>query len=269
MERSPFEFAEYKSFVLSRIEAYPQGGRGVRARIAEAMGCQVAYVSHVLAADRHFSPEQAEALARFFALRVDEAEYFVLLVERARAGTPQLRQMIERQLERRREEYGELRARVQLRGRITPADQATYYSSWHYQAIRMLLTVPGHGTVARISERLGIPAERVTEVLTFLLEKGWVSETAQGYAATDVQVHLGGDSPLISKLHANWRIHSLTQLDRRNPEDLRYSGVVALSHGDFARVRELWVKTLLRSHKVVGPSREERVCAMALDFYEL
>jgi hypothetical protein len=49
------------------------------------------------------------------------------------------RKVLKRQIDRRRENYRQLRSRVQLQGRITPEDQA----------IRMLLTIPEYRTAPR------------------------------------------------------------------------------------------------------------------------
>jgi uncharacterized protein (TIGR02147 family) len=269
MEHSIFAYEDYKTFLLDRIDSWPGGGRGVRRLMAEAMGCQVAYVSHILVNDRHLSIEQAEALTRFLALRMDEAEYFVLLVEYNRAGTHELRQFFRRQLKQRREQNQKLKNRVVTKGEVSPVDQAQYYSSWHYQAVRMLLSIPGYRSPAAIAGKLQIDVERVNEILSFLLDRGLIAESAGQYRITSKTLHLGDDSPLISKLHANWRIKTLQKLDRRNAEDLHYSSVVSLSHSDFAKVREILVKAMLSSHKVIGPSAEERLCVFALDFYEL
>ena len=73
MAVSIFDYSDYKVFTTDWIDAAPNHGRGLRAQIAEFIGCQVAYVSHVLANERHFSLEQAEALTRFMKLRDDEA----------------------------------------------------------------------------------------------------------------------------------------------------------------------------------------------------
>ncbi|MCM2324803.1 MAG: hypothetical protein NDJ90_16205, partial [Oligoflexia bacterium] len=91
----------------------------------------------------------------------------------------------------------------------------------------------------------------------------------KGYVTTETRIHLGNDSPLIGKLHANWRLHTLQSLDRKNPEDLHYSAAVTLSHADFTAVREILTRALLDTHKVIHPSKEERLCVMAMDFYEL
>jgi uncharacterized protein (TIGR02147 family) len=265
--KSIFQFSDYKKFVLDRIEAAPNQGRGLRRELAEAMGCQVAYVSHVLAGDRHFSLEQAEALARFFALRAEETGFFFLLVEHNRAGTPALRKFLERQIREKRLEYLELQSRVNVQGKISEQDEATYYSSWHYQAVRVALSLPHCRTVGAISKELNLPSERVTEVLTFLIHRGIAREQGGQYFPGATRVHLASDSPHITKLHSNWRLHALRSLENYHTSDFHYSGVVSISRDDFEKVQEILRKAVVESLDVVKPSQEERLAVMNLDFY--
>ena len=88
-----FEQTDYKAYLLALIATYPSKGRGIHRSMAEAIRCQVAYISHVLAGDYHFSIEQAEASARFFGLSRAESEFFVLLVSHNRSGTTELREL--------------------------------------------------------------------------------------------------------------------------------------------------------------------------------
>lgn len=262
-----FEFRDYKAFVLAEIEKAPKGGRGIRKQLAEALGCQTAYVSHVLAGDRHFSLEQAEALARFFHLRQDETDFLLLLVEENRAGSAGLRKVLSRQLEAKRAEHQELLARVQTMGKISEADRATYYSSWHFQAVRVSLSLPHCRTASSIAKELKLPVERVNEILTFFLEKGLAREENGKYFSTSIRIHLPSDSPDITKLHSNWRVHALRSLDHFRPADFHYSGVVSISHADYETVREILRKAVVDSLEVVKPSKEERLAVMNLDFY--
>lgn len=269
MIRNIYEFTDYKAFTLARIGDFPNEGRGVRRQLAEAIGCQVAYVSHVLAADRHFSLEQAEAAARFFALREDETEFYLLLVERQKAGTVDLRKHLTKRIDSRRAEYQEITKRIRIANEISEADQARYYSSWQYQGIHSLLTIPGFDSAGAIASRLHMSIERVNEVLTFLLEKGLIEEKGGSYRPTATQIHLPRTSPLISKLHANWRVQTLSALENMRADDYHYSGLVTLSHDDAGRVREILMKALESSVEVIRPSTEEKLCVLAMDFYEL
>lgn len=269
MENSIFDYSYYKKYLKEKIETYPNNGRGVRRLLAEVAGCQVAYISHVLAGDRDLSLEQAEAVARFFSLRSDEMEYFLLLIEKERAGTTHLKKYFEQKLEALLETHRQIKNRVRLSGKISSEDQAIYYSSWHFQAIRMALTIPSLRTAVAIGKKLNLSIERVNEVLEFFLEKGFIRQADDGYHTTDVHIHVGNDSKLISRMHANWRLQTLNALDKKNVSDLHYSAAVTLSEKDYQKVREVLLEAITDSHKIIRPSKEEKLCVMALDFYEI
>jgi uncharacterized protein (TIGR02147 family) len=269
MKESVFEYDDYKAFLLARIESSANGGRGVRRELAEFIGCQVAYVSHVLAGERHFNLEQVEAASRFFSLREDETEFLFLLLEHQRSGTNELRRNLSKRIEVKRGDYREIQKRIRVHTEISSLDQATYYSSWHYQAIHSLLTIAEFRTADRIASRLQIPSERVVQVLSFLIEKGLAKEAGGIYEPTAKEIHLPRTSPLISKLHGNWRVQSLQSLDRSNADDYHYSGLVTLSEVDMKKVREVMMKALANAVEIVKPSKEEKLCVLAMDFYEL
>ena len=269
MAQTIYEYSDYKLFVLDLIESAPQNGRGVRRRLAEFIGCQVAYVSHVLAANRDFSLEQAEAVSRFFSLRDDETEFFLLLVEHQKAATPNLKKHLNKRIAAKLADFREIKKRIRITGQISELDQAVYYSSWHYQAVHSGLTLPDLKNATSLSQRFGFSIERANQILTFLLEKGLITETRGEYQTTEKQIHLPRTSPLISKLHSNWRSQTLQSLMDMKPDDFHYSGLVTLSREDLKRVREILMKALESSVEVIRPSNEEKIAVLAMDFYEI
>src|SRR4051812_16016478 len=91
-------YSDYKAFLRDSIAARPKGGWGVKSSLAQAMRCETAYVSQILNGASHLSLEQAQAVCRYFKLGKPETHYFLLLVQRARAGTPELREYFDEQL---------------------------------------------------------------------------------------------------------------------------------------------------------------------------
>lgn len=269
MAASIYSYDDYKRFILDLIELSPNQGRGVRRKLAEFIGCQVAYVSHVLAADRDFSLEQAEAASRFFSLREDEADCMLLLVELRKAGTAELKKHLNKRLAALRAEHQEIKKRIRISGEISEVDQALYYSSWHYQAAHSALGIPELRTAPSIAKRFGFSIERTNQILSFLLDRGLITEQRGQYRLTDKQIHLPRTSPLISKLHSNWRVQTLQNLTEMKSDDYHYSGLVTLSAADAEKVREILISALEASVDTVRPSKEEKICVLAMDFYEL
>src|SRR5437660_270087 len=109
---SLFEYRDYKAYLRDLLSQMPAQGYGVRSKLAQALRCQVAYVSQVFNKEIHFSLEQAEELNRFFGHSHEESDYFLLLVQSARAGTRALKDRIQAQLEQRRKTHLNLKDRA-------------------------------------------------------------------------------------------------------------------------------------------------------------
>ena len=99
MEKTIYDYSDYKAYLVGRIASLPHGGRGFRAQLAEKIGIQKAFVSHVLQGNSHFNLEHAEKVNAVFQHNSEESHFFLLLVQLARAGTQTLRQYFQKQME--------------------------------------------------------------------------------------------------------------------------------------------------------------------------
>jgi uncharacterized protein (TIGR02147 family) len=267
---SIFDHVDYKAYLCEALLLRGGGKRGERTRLAQAVRCQTAYVSHVLNGSAHFSLEQAEHINRFLGHGPDPSAYFLLMVQAARAGTATLRAHFTGQMRALAEHQFVLKERLQFKRTLTREDQMVFYSSWHYGAIHALVAVPGCGTERGVAARLNIPLERAAEVLQFLLSVGLVQRGEQGtYAVGTTHIHLEADSPMISKHHANWRLQAIQSLDRVPGRDLHYSSVISVSQADVARIKEILVTAIEDIRAVVKPSADEAGFCYCVDLFEL
>ncbi|MCC6278544.1 MAG: hypothetical protein IT289_11575 [Oligoflexia bacterium] len=79
MKTNIFSYRDYKRFLLDLIKSSPNNGRGLRKKLAEFIGCQNTFITHVFSEKNELSLEQAEATARFFGLNREETEFFCCL----------------------------------------------------------------------------------------------------------------------------------------------------------------------------------------------
>ncbi|QLY25771.1 TIGR02147 family protein [Bdellovibrio sp. KM01] len=268
MDKSIFDFSDYRSYLEAKTGA-PGTRKGVKAAMAKALHCQPTYISQVLHEKAHLSLEQAEILNGFFSHSKEEAFYFLLLVQKDRAGTKALREFFQEQIDE------ALRRRLVLTKRLGPkdvlseVDQATYYSSWIYAALHIALTIPELRTREALSDYFHLPIRKITEALDFLISAGLVASTGNGYAVTKAQIRLGNDSKNILKHHTNWRLQSAESLDREQLTDMHYSGVVSLSKADVIKVKNILLDAVKTSQALIKDSKEEELCAIAIDFFNL
>lgn len=266
---SLYEANDYKVYLRELIETFPNEGRGVRKALAETMGVQTPFITHVLSGDYHFSPEQAEGAARHFAFTEEETEFFLLLISFNRASTSSLRAFLKKQLEQRRGTHRQLQKKLKLDSAMSEKDRAVYYSSWAYAAAHMATTFQKSPNLEKILEITGLSDLAAKKVLEFLLQKNLIVKEGATYKARVPALHLEGTSPFISAHHMGWRHRAIQSLDRMTEDDLHYSAVFSCSEKDLGKVREILVKALQDSVKLIQASPEDQLAAVCLDLFSL
>lgn len=83
------------------------------------------------------------------------------------------------------------------------------------------------------------------------------------------KVFLKGDSPFVVQHHENWRLRAMDNITRPRKENLHFSSVYTLSEKDFSRIREILHESIQEVWSIVQPSKEEKLCVLNLDFFEL
>lgn len=269
MEKSLYSYNDYKSYVLDRIKREPKAGRGVRQKMAEQIGCQVAYVSHVLSGERDFSIEQAEGISRFFAMTSDEAEYFIWLVEKDRAGTMQSKAFFEKLLQQKREKYLQLKNRVNISNELDDVAKSIYYSDYLYSAIHMIVTIPKFQTPKAISEVFGISLQKTSQVLQFLKANGLVTEHSGKLVPTSKYLFIDKSSPFIIQHHSNWRMQALQNIRKGDGSDLHLSMTVTIGEKDAKALQRRISEFIEEISETIKKSPEEKLMAIGIDFFQV
>lgn len=266
-----FSYLDYKTFLKAAGESRLSGHRGFRSRLAETLDCQNAYISQVLNTDANFSLEQALKISAFLRLKENETDYFILLVQYARAGTKELSIYFKRDIEKAREQYLNIKNRVPEARTLAPEDQNIYYSSWIYSSIHILVTIPNFNTVKKIATSLSLDENTVGSAVMFLLSTGLLVEKKEILAPGPTQIHLEKHSPHINKHHSNWRISAIHSLSSKNSKssDIHYSTVSSLSRSDVEVLKNQFIAMIQTYVETVRPSKEEALYNFNLDFYSL
>lgn len=268
MNKSIFNFVHYKDYLHERCGASGTK-RGVKTALANALGCQSTYLSHVLHAHAHLSLEQAEKANEFFGHSEEEAAFFFLLLQKDRAGTATLSKYFQAQMDEILKRRLVLTKRLGEKLTLDRESQATYYSSWIYAAVHIALTIPSLRSRETLAAYLHLPLKKISETLDFLRSIGLAKGEGDHYEVGPSQIRLGNDSHNILKHYTNWRTQAIESLDRGPTVDFHYSGVVSLSHSDVAKIKNILLEAVRDSQKVVQDSREEELYALNCDFFTL
>jgi uncharacterized protein (TIGR02147 family) len=266
--KSVFEFLNYKEYLRQLVGSRRQKS-GVRSQFARALGCQPTYLSQILYSNPDLSLEQSELLSNFLGHTEIEKQYFILLVQRERAGTLSLRNFFDNQIQKLVESRFDLTKRLGGKTVLSQENQSIYYSSWHYAAIHIGLTIPNLRSMNGLAEAFQISKRRVGAVLEFLCQSGLAKEHEGFFIPTEKQIRIGRSSHNIFKHHSHWRQQAIEALEREAISDLHYSGVVSLSDTDVRKLKDRLLEVIDEFVNVVSSSKEEKLYCFNIDFFDL
>jgi transcriptional regulator with XRE-family HTH domain len=264
MEKSIFDYISYKAFLRAQSRL-----RGRKSALAEAMGIQPTYLSHVLHGKAHLSLEQVELLNRFLHHTEDESHFLVLLVQKEKSGTKTLEAYFQKQIDDLFLKRLDLTKRLGTQNSLTEEDRSIYYSSWIYGALHMAVTVPELRTREVLLKHFNLTSERFQKVAEFLLRTGLIIEKGRELHPGPTFMRIGKDAHQIIKHHTNWRNQAIESLERESLQDLHYSAVVTLSEKDALKIKDLLLQGINDNIEIIKKSPEEKIFVYTMDFFEL
>lgn len=266
---SIFEYENYKPFFQDLIKKKGSAGRGEYRRMAELLGIHPTMISQILSGDKDFTSEQIVRLAKHYGSGRSEIQYFILLVDIARAGSVELKnELIEMKKELQKKSL-QLSNRIQASKELTDHQKAIFYSSWIYSAIQIATSLNRIVDYDFLCKRFKLSPERVREVIDFLKESSLIIESNGAFKPGIKNTHLAKGSPYLIKHHSNWRIKALEKSEDLTDEELMYSVNFSLSQEDFQKLREQMVDFIQKFLKTVHASPEREVAQFNLDFFWL
>jgi uncharacterized protein (TIGR02147 family) len=264
--RTIFDYQSYKQCVNDWVRTQPSEGHGQFRRMAEYLSVHSVIMSQVFRGDRDLTPEQAIGIASFIGLGETERDYFLLLVQHARAGSVDLKNVLEKQMVAAKRHASALKNRVKHEA-LDEVAKATFYSHWYYSAIRLGVSIPEMSSVNAITSELELDRELVANAIQFLLENGLIVQKNGRLNIGTPVTHVGHDSPFVSRHHTNWRVKGLQSLERVSESDLHYTGPMALSEAAAQSIRNELIKMIEYATKTASNSRSEILQCLNVDWF--
>ena len=264
-----FQFTDFREFIRYGFSSLPKKGYGQLFKLARHLEVHSSLVSQVMKGEKSFTLEQAIKVASFLNLTGREQEYFLLLVQIERAGTRQLKDFFENQLQALRRANQSIAARRRGTAVFSDEAQAQYYSDWSLMAVWLAVSIKGLSTSESIGKRLGLTRARVETILDFLISVGLCVVTEEGVKPGITSTHLPRNSPLANRHHTNWRLKALAHLDDLSEDDLAFTAPVSLSRKDFEAIRRIILDSIEDVSETVEKSEPEMLACLTIDWFEL
>lgn len=263
-----YDFKNYKDYLKSVFTTKGQG-RGIRSKVAECLRCQTGFISQVLNGKSHFSFEHCIKISSFLNHNKDEKHFFMLLVQKDRAGTDDLKDYFLCQINDILKKREEIKSRIKVDGKLNEHDYFQYYRFWYYAAIHVLISIPQYQSKEAICKKLNLSTETVTTALEFLVDRGLAIEKVGKYSIGKSRVHLPRESPIIFNHHTNWRLEAIKSFDDNRIDNLHYSAVISISKADAKKIKKLLIDAIEKVEPILIPSPEEEIHSICVDFFEL
>lgn len=267
-----FDAKSYIDFVNSVLaKGFSGKSRGAVKALAERLKCHPTFVSQVLRRKAEFNHEQAARFCAYAQLREEETEFFLDLLNRDRAGSPESKKIFQGILDRKLLERRSLQARSHLKSGLSREQETVYFKTWYPPLVHAALQIPGLSSAERIARALQAELKPIQDALALLEGLGLVRFEKGKWQICRRSLHLGRDSPLGNSFHSNWRLKTAQMLQegRRSMENTHFSSVFCISTQAAEKIREVLLQDLENIRKQMVEASSERLYAFSLDFYPL
>ncbi|MFN8943111.1 MAG: TIGR02147 family protein [Pseudobdellovibrionaceae bacterium] len=267
--KSVFEYRNYKTYLQNYCgEAGKRTGKAKE--IATVSQCSTTYVSQVINGSRHFNLEQAERLNALLAHDEDESHFFLLLVQKSRAGSKALEYYFTNQIEKMSSLKLNLTSRIGVKEKLSKEDQSIYYSQWYYSAIHVAVSISELQTKEKLVHYFNLPAVTVHRTLDFLVKSSLIVEKDEKYVIGTNHIHLSDKSENIIKHHINWRVQAIVSFEKPKQDSLHYSGTMTLSDATAEKIRLMLIDNVKEANaEAIKGTKEEKVFGFNVDFFNL
>ncbi|RLA62210.1 MAG: hypothetical protein DRQ88_08550 [Epsilonproteobacteria bacterium] len=266
-----FEYEDYADYLNDWIISRPKKGRGIKKEISLFLNCHPTHITQVFKKKTHLTLEQAAKLVRYLSLSDLEGGFFLGMVEKARAGNQELRDLIGWKQDKIKKEWTALKRFKPNKFEFSDEDKEVYYGNWFYAATRIILSIPKYQNEHAISEQLKISPKKVREALNFFLEKGFITKEGDNYRANFGKLTSGAGAGSIFQKnhHKNWRAQGLISIDDKKKDDLHLTHLFSIAKKDLPIVREQLINSIQEIAKTVEKSKDEDAGCICLDFFQI
>lgn len=268
MKTSPLDFKDYRSYLKSVIkEAQPS--RGIISRLADAAGCQRAYLSRALSSEVQLTLDHIYGIAKFLYLNELETDYLVTLTNLERANSVDYKNYLKDHLRKLQQQHDDLQKRVQRPNLTDENKNLIYYSNWLYSAMHIIVSIPKFQTTKEISNRLNIPQELALSILNQLKEMKLIKNQNSKWEFANSELHINKNSPLSVFHHQNWRQRAVIDMQSMNPESIHFTVVQSIDKDAWSKIKNKIIEFIEEASQIARPSKEEKLICLTTDFFEI
>jgi uncharacterized protein (TIGR02147 family) len=267
--KSLFEYDQYRTFLKDYIATKPKRGWGVMKNWAKALSLNPTFLSQVFTERKNLSSEQALALAQLLKLSPLEIKFFLLLLQRERSGTHQLKQYFTQEIEEIRKLRLKASAYFKSDHILKDEEKAKYYSSWIYSAIRIFCSIGDGKSHEQVAERFyDYNSSQINEAIDFLIKTKLCDITIKNKITVGPAIiFIDRNSPFFFKHNSNWRLRAMTKLDHISDKELMLTMPFSVSYKSFDKIAGELMHIFKDALEEAKNSEPQDLACLNIDFF--
>jgi hypothetical protein len=124
--------------------------------------------------------------------------------------------------------------------------------------------------VKDLEKRLRLSSDIIERAVSDLERMELVRRDGAKVIALARDIHAASTSALNYSYHFVWRSIANQRMQETQPgQNVHYTALYGISRADVQKIKSLCYEFIQNSRDIVGPSKEETVAALGIDFFEL
>jgi transcriptional regulator with XRE-family HTH domain len=240
--------------------------------LAQSAGIHTSYFSRVMSDGTDFSPSQLYLIGKDLGLQEWELDYFLLLGEHSSSGNHSHKSFLKSKII----EIQEKRSKVISEMKDVDTEFSEEYTREYYREavtakVHMFLTIEKfRKNPILLCQKILIPEFKLQIELEKLHTLGIIEILEDEIRLIKFNVHLDESSSISPNNHINWRLESISTIQKRTPRpsDYHMSAVFSTDENGKIRIKELFKKFILDAQKVASQVKDqEDVFHLGFDLY--
>ncbi|MBK9321998.1 MAG: TIGR02147 family protein [Bdellovibrionaceae bacterium] len=265
---SLFNYLDYRKYLKDTLSGKPKQGYGELSKWANSCGVHPTLMSLILKGERDLSADQAYSLGGYLNLTPLELEFFILLVQYARSGTPGFKEHLQKKVNLLKQEATQVKKRFSHESELSDEAKFVFYSSYLYSAIRLSCDTKKEGlTLDELMEKFNLSRTELLPKLEFLEQTSLVKQTKGRYTLGPARTLVSRDSKHVIKHHQNWRLQAMLKAETLNEDELMFTCPMSLSKKDFADFKSELTDLIQKFSLMLKDSKSEDVGCFNIDWF--
>ena len=269
MDRDFLNYDDYRDVIKERARLLKLSFK----KISDRAKIHTSYFSRVMNGQADFSEEQLYKLGLVLNLDFDSIDFFQLLGSLSRSGCFEHKAFVQQKINELRLKHSNLHQELSdVHTNLNEEEIQTYYRDVINGMVHMYLTIPKfRHNPQEIATVLGISQTKLENTLKTLGSLGIVTkDDSNNLTVTKKSIHLDDKHPMSSTNHTNWRVHSLSNLTKRDPDPSDYHLSACFSANPTTKIKivNILKNAIVESQSLVNDNTQtSNVYFLGIDVY--